>query len=84
VLGALAIISAILIVLADRKDSTPVQRTETETVQPTPTPQSAPTGWTDDPRTSQAGEQIGPIRFAAASVAIPVLTESDRHDEKPR
>ncbi|BBY63947.1 protein kinase domain-containing protein [Mycolicibacterium helvum] len=84
VLGALAIISAILIVLADRKDSAPVQRTETETVQPPATPQSAPTGWTDDPRTGQAGDQIGPIRFTAGSVAVTALTESDRNDEIPR
>jgi serine/threonine-protein kinase len=83
VLGALAIISAILIVLADRKDSTPVQRTETETVQPTPT-QSAPTGWTEDPLTGKSGGQTGPIRFTAASVAITALTDPDRNDEKRR
>ena len=84
VLGALAIISAILIVLADRKDSTPVQRTETETVQPTPTPQSAPTGWTKDPLTGKGGGQIGILRFTAGSVAIPELTAPNRNDEKPR
>ncbi|SBS76212.1 Serine/threonine-protein kinase PknA [uncultured Mycobacterium sp.] len=84
VLGALAIISAILIVLADRKDSTPVQRTETETVQPNPTPQSAPTGWTEDPLTGKSGGQIGSIRFTAGSAAIPAVTESNRNDEKAR
>ncbi|BBZ78499.1 serine/threonine protein kinase [Mycolicibacterium anyangense] len=47
VLGALAIISAILIVLADRdrRDTAPVQRTETETVTPTPGAGTAPSGW---------------------------------------
>jgi serine/threonine-protein kinase len=47
VLGALAIISAILIVLADRdrRDNAPVQRTETETVTPTPGAGTAPSGW---------------------------------------
>jgi serine/threonine-protein kinase len=84
VLGALAIVSAILIVLADRKDSTPVQRTETETVQPSPAPQSAPTGWTEDPLTGKAGGQIGSIRFTAGSVAISALTEPNRNDEKTR
>ncbi|WP_445167847.1 protein kinase domain-containing protein [Mycolicibacterium sp. Dal123E01] len=84
VLGALAIISAILIVLADRKDSTPVQRTETETVQPTPPSPAAPSGWTEDPQAGNPGGQIGPIRFTAARVAIASLTGPDRHDEKPR
>ncbi|WP_328349576.1 serine/threonine protein kinase [Mycobacterium sp. NBC_00419] len=47
VLGALAIISAILIVLADRdrRNTPPVQRTETETVTPSPSAQPAPSGW---------------------------------------
>ncbi|WP_371744033.1 protein kinase [Mycobacterium sp. DL592] len=47
VLGALAIISAILIVLADRdrRNTPPVQRTETETVTPSPTAQPAPSAW---------------------------------------
>jgi eukaryotic-like serine/threonine-protein kinase len=84
VLGALAIISAILIVLADRKDNTPVQRTETETVQPTTPGPVAPSGWTEDPQAGNPGRQIGPIRFTAASVAIAALTGPDRHDEKPR
>lgn len=47
VLGALAIISAILIVLADRdrRNNAPVQRTETETVTPSPNAGTAPSGW---------------------------------------
>lgn len=85
VLGALAIISAILIVLADRdrKDNKPVEQTVTDTVTP-PSAQSAPTGWTDGPSTGNPGDQIGRIRFTAASVDIAALTEPDRHDEIPR
>ncbi|WP_179466706.1 serine/threonine-protein kinase [Mycolicibacterium vinylchloridicum] len=84
VLGALAIISAILIVLADkdRKDNKPVEQTVTDTV--TPPSQVAPSGWTEGPLAGNPGGQIGPIRFTSASVAIAPLTEPDRHDEKPR
>jgi serine/threonine-protein kinase len=51
VLGALAIISAILIVLADRdrRANTPVQQTVTDTVTPDAPdgqPAVAPSGWT--------------------------------------
>lgn len=83
VLGALAIISAILIVLADRdrKDNRPVEQTVTDTV--TPPSQAAPSGWTDRHIPGKSGEQIGPIRFTAVSVAIAALTEPDQH-EKPR
>ena len=65
VLGALAIISAILIVLADRdrRDNAPVQRTETETVTPPPSGAgTAPSGW-------DGREPI--IRFATAGPAEP-------------
>jgi cell shape-determining protein MreC len=67
VLGALAIISAILIVLADRdkKNNTPVEQTVTDTVTPSPTAQSAPAGWTDGP-----GDQIGAIRLVAHQAVI--------------
>ncbi len=50
VLGALAIISAILIVLADRerRSNTPVEQTVTDTVTPgAPAAPVAPSGWTD-------------------------------------
>jgi serine/threonine-protein kinase len=53
VLGALAIISAVLIVLADRerRSNTPVEQTVTDTVTPEapapPAPPVAPSGWTD-------------------------------------
>ncbi|WP_059014494.1 serine/threonine-protein kinase [Mycobacterium sp. M26] len=63
VLGALAIISAILIVLADRdrRDNAPVQRTETETVTPPPSGAgTAPSGW-------DGREPV--IRFALAEPA---------------
>ena len=49
VLGALAIISAILIVMADRerRSNTPVEQTVTDTVTPgAPAPPAAPSGWT--------------------------------------
>lgn len=49
VLGALAIISAILIVMADRerRSNTPVEQTVTDTVIPdAPAPPVAPSGWT--------------------------------------
>ncbi len=80
VLGALAIISAILIVLADRdrRNNKPVEQTVTDTV--TPTGQSAPSGWTHD-------DQIGRIRFTAASSVIAQgtpPTHTTRHrDEHP-
>lgn len=60
VLGALAIISAVLIVMADRdrRSTTPVQQTITDTVIPTEgAPPAAPSSWTD-------GESI---RIAPAS-----------------
>jgi serine/threonine-protein kinase len=84
VLGALAIISAILIVLADRdrKDNKPVEQTVTDTV--TPTSQAAPSGWTDHHIDGRPGGQIGVPRFSAASVAIAGLSEAVPTDEKPR
>ncbi|MGV0993540.1 MAG: serine/threonine-protein kinase [Mycobacterium sp.] len=68
VLGALAIISAILIVLADRdkRNSTPIQHTETETVTPgAPSgPPAAPSAWTSDPAMpGNAGTQIALLRL---------------------
>jgi eukaryotic-like serine/threonine-protein kinase len=77
VLGALAIISAILIVLADRdrRNNKPVQQTVTDTV--TPTGQSAPSGWTHD-------DKIGRIRFTAASSVIAQVNTADPHDETPQ
>ncbi len=50
VLGALAIISAILLVMADRgkRSTPPVEQTVTDTVTPgAPAPPAAPSGWTD-------------------------------------
>ena len=49
VLGALAIISAILIVMADRerRANTPVEQTVTDTVAPAPAAPAQPSGWTD-------------------------------------
>jgi serine/threonine-protein kinase len=78
VLGALAIISAVLIVLADRdkRNTPPVQTTITDTVEPSavaPPPPAAPTDWTGD----------------AGSVPRVVLSgfwviEPDRIDETPQ
>jgi eukaryotic-like serine/threonine-protein kinase len=77
VLGALAIISAILIVLADRdrRENNPVEQTVTDTVSPgTETPQSAPgapSSWTDDPVIGNPGPQPGQPRwFAAAQLTL--------------
>ncbi|MCI4673989.1 serine/threonine-protein kinase [Candidatus Mycolicibacterium alkanivorans] len=77
VLGALAIISAILIVLADRdrRINKPVEQTVTDTV--TPTSHSAPSGW-------GGGDQIGRIRFTAASSATGDENPVDPPDETPR
>ncbi|ORB56005.1 protein kinase domain-containing protein [Mycolicibacterium rhodesiae] len=85
VLGALAIISAILIVLADRdrKDNKPVEQTVTDTV--TPTSQAAPSGWTDHHIAGNPGGQIGVPRFSAASMdVVGSLSEAVHTDEKPR
>lgn len=77
VLGALAIISAILIVLADRdrRSNKPVEQTVTDTV--TPTSHSAPSGW-------GGRDQIGRIRFTAASSATGDENPVDPPDETPR
>ena len=70
-LGALAIISAVLIVLADRdkRNSTPIQHTETETVTPgAPSgPPAAPSGWTSDQAPTRV--TIGLVRFEATVAA---------------
>jgi hypothetical protein len=63
VLGALAIISAILIVLADRdrRNSTPIEQTVTDTVEPVSpegAPPMAPSAWTGD----------GPVRIIGAAL----------------
>jgi len=84
VLGTLAIISAILIVLADRdrRANVPVQQTVTDTVTPDAPgegPPAAPSGWTPP---VVPGMQIGQIRFAAARTpalaATPVIAEVPR------
>jgi len=82
VLGALAIISAILIVLADRdkRNSTPVEQTVTDTVAPAPSGQSAPaapSGWTDGPATGNPGEQVGQTQFTTAVAVIAQVTPSN-------
>ncbi len=79
VLGALAIISAILIVLADRdkKNNTPVEQTITDTVTPSPTAQSAPAGWTAGPLTGNPGDQIGTIRLTAHHAVIAQVSKPD-------
>ena len=79
VLGTLAIISAILIVLADRdrRTNTPIQQTVTDTVTPDApdgAPPLAPSGWTDR---STPGAQIVKIRFAAADPAVPPMMVTD-------
>jgi serine/threonine-protein kinase len=64
VLGLLAIISAVLIVMTDRdkRNSTPVQRTETETVTPgAPEPPVKPSAWRGG--RTDSGMHITQIRF---------------------
>jgi serine/threonine-protein kinase len=72
VLGALAIISAILIVLADRdrRANTPVQQTVTDTITPDVPggePPAAPSGWTGS---VPQGMQTGQVRFAPAHPVV--------------
>ena len=63
VLGALAIISAILIVLADRerRSNTPVDQTITDTVVPGPAAPAQPSGWTDRGQTGGSGAGIASV-----------------------
>lgn len=63
VLGALAIISAILIVLADRerRSNTPVNQTITDTVVPGPAAPAQPSGWTDRGQTGGSGAGIASV-----------------------
>jgi len=69
VLGALAIVIAILIVLnaQDRKDQEPAPPTVTNTITET-TPFQSPTampGWTDEGTVSHGGQGIGMTRIEA-------------------
>jgi serine/threonine-protein kinase len=63
VLGALAIISAILIVLADRerRANTPVEQTITNTVAPQPVAPAQPSGWTDRVLPGAAGADVAAV-----------------------
>lgn len=89
VLGALAIISAILIVLADRdkRQSTPVEQTVTDTVTPgqvEPPAPAAPSGWTIDSETGDPVVRIHPLNFTAAAAVIAPTTGPDRDDVTPQ
>lgn len=76
VLGALAIISAILIVLADRerRADTPVEPTVTDTIAPAPDAPVQPSGWTDG----------APPGSAAGVAAIPAGLTAFHDGETPR
>jgi serine/threonine-protein kinase len=74
VLGALAIISAILIVMADRnqRSNPPPDQTITDTVTPdapappdTPAPPAAPSGWTERSPGPDALPDTGPATLRA-------------------
>lgn len=90
VLGALAIISAILIVLADRerRSTTPIEQTVTDTVTPgAPAPPATPSAWTDrllpDGGTGIATLPVSlddDVRLAAPTLAINFAPD----DEMPR
>jgi len=81
VLGALAIISAILIVLADRerRSNTPVEQTVTDTV--TPGAPVAPSGWTDQrvPANPRADVTTVPaaVRRTGAETAAAVAPDDE-------
>ena len=62
-LGALAIISAILIVLADRerRSNTPVEQTVTNTVTPEPAAPTRQSGWTDRVPPGGVGSDIATV-----------------------
>jgi serine/threonine-protein kinase len=63
VLGALAIISAILIVLADRerRSTAPVEQTVTDTVAPAPGAPARPSGWTDTVLPGGSGTEVATV-----------------------
>jgi len=78
VLGALAIVIAVLIVLnaRDRKDQQSPPPTVTDTVTQT-TPSGSPTAlpgpdWTDEPSIGHGGAQIGVTRFDATAPPAPL------------
>ena len=85
VLGALAIISAILIVLADRerRANTPVEQTITDTVTPEPAAPARPSGWTD--RALPGGEtDIATVPAVIRMTAPEPATVFAPDDETPR
>jgi hypothetical protein len=78
VLGALAIISAILIVMADRerRSTPPADQTVTDTVAPdAPAPPAAPSGWTDQIPAPDAP----PAALPAMLPAMLFLTDPTAH-----
>jgi serine/threonine protein kinase len=78
VLGALAIISAILIVMADRerRSTPPADQTVTDTVTPdAPAPPAAPSGWTDQIPAPDAP----PAALPAMLPAMLFLTDPTAH-----
>ena len=88
-LGALAIISAIPTVLADRdkKQNTPVEETVTDTVTPeqiAPPAPAAPSGWTTDPETGDPVVRIQHADFATATAAGAQSTGPYRDDVIPQ
>jgi serine/threonine-protein kinase len=94
VLGALAIISAVLIVLADRdkRNTPPVQTTITDTVEPSsaaPPPPAAPTDWTGDSGFTVVLEVLRQSTAPAAAGSPSAgeahwVTKPDRNDEMPQ
>jgi serine/threonine-protein kinase len=85
VLGALAIISAILIVLADRerRSNTPVEQTVTDTVSPEPATPARPSGWSDRVL-PDGGTDIAALPAVIRMAAPETATVFAPDDETPR
>jgi serine/threonine-protein kinase len=85
VLGALAIISAILIVLADRerRSNTPVEQTVTDTVAPDPAAPAQPSGWSDRVLPG-SGTDIAAVPAALRLTASQPAIAFAPDDETPR
>jgi len=86
VLGALAIISAILIVLADRerRSNTPVEQTITDTVTPEPGAPARPSGWTDPVLPGASGAGIATVPAVLRLTAPETANVFAPDDETPR
>jgi hypothetical protein len=82
VLGALAIISAILIVMADRerRSTPPADQTVTDTMTPdAPAPPAAPSGWTEQTPGPDAPPSALPAMLPATLFLIDPTAQTAAH-----